>query len=133
MRVVIIVRKMNNLLTWLQCKFLFLSPFSRSGWGDQIMPYLQPIDVMSCTWHISQHFFSWTQVLKHNKNVEIKLFSKVDIKENNISTVILLIKFLIYQWDPPHLQGSGIVYIFVYITKSVFYLISNLIFVYINH
>ena len=40
-----------------------------------------------------QFFFIWTQVLNHNKYVEIKQYSKVDIKQNNISTVILLIKF----------------------------------------
>ena len=44
-------------------------------------------------------FLIWTRVLKHNKYVIIKQFSKVDIKHNNISTVILLIKFLVYQWD----------------------------------
>ena len=67
---------------------------------------------------VSPQFFSiWTRVLKHNKYVEIKQFSKVDIKQNNISTVILLIKFLVYQWDRPHLQGSRVVYIFVYIIK----------------
>ena len=36
--------------------------------------------------------------------VEIKQFSKVDINQNNISTAILLIKFLVYQWDPGYLQ-----------------------------
>ena len=47
---------------------------------------------------VSPQFFSiWTQVLNHNKYVEIKQFSKVDNKQNNISTVILLIKFLVYQ------------------------------------
>ena len=34
---------------------------------------------------------------KHNKYVEIKQFSKVDIKQTNISTVIFQIKFLVYQ------------------------------------
>ena len=60
-------------------------------------------------------------------------FSKVDIKPNNVSTVIFWIKFLVYQWEPRHLQGSRVVYIFVYITKSVFSLISNYVFVYFNH
>ena len=60
-------------------------------------------------------------------------FNKVDIKQNNISTVILFIKFLVYQWDPRHLQGSRVVYIYVYIMKFVSYLISNHIFVCINH
>ena len=45
--------------------------------------------------------------------VETKQFSKVEFKQNTIS-------------------GSRVVYIFVYITKSVFYLISNQIFLYIN-
>ena len=47
---------------------------------------------------VSQQFFLiWTRVLKNNKYmyVEIKQFSKVEIKQNNISTVILLIKFLV--------------------------------------
>ena len=79
------------------------------------------------------NFFTWTWVINHNKYDEIKQFSKVDIKQNNISTIILFIKFLIYQWDPRHLQGSRVVYIFVYIMKSEFYLISNHIFVCINH
>ena len=60
-------------------------------------------------------------------------FRKVDIKQNNISTVILLNKFLVDRWDSRHLQGSRVVYIFVYIMKFVLYLISNHIFVCINH
>ena len=55
--------------------------------------------------------------------------TKVEIKQNNILTVISLIKILVYQWDPRQLQGSHV----VYITKSVFYPIFNNIFVYINH
>ena len=62
-----------------------------------------------------QCLYIWTRVLNHNKYVEIKQLSKVDSKQNNISTVILLIKFLVYQWDPRHLQGSRVVYILVYI------------------
>ena len=54
---------------------------------------------------VSPHvFFIWIRALNHNKYVEIKQFSKVDIKK--ISTVILLIKFLVFQWDPRHLQGK---------------------------
>ena len=65
------------------------------------------------------NFFSiWTRVLNHNKYVEIKQFSKGDIKQNNISSVILLIKFLVYQWDLRHLQGSRVVYIFIYTLYS---------------
>ena len=65
------------------------------------------------------YFFPiWTRVLNHNKYVEIKQFSKVDIKQNNISTVILWIRFLVYQWDPRHLQGSRVVYIFIYTLYS---------------
>ena len=56
-------------------------------------------------------FFIWTRVPDHNWFVEIKQFFKVDIKQNNISTVILLNKFLVYQWDPRLLQGSRVVYI----------------------
>ena len=34
---------------------------------------------------VSPQFFSiWTRVLNHNKYVEIKQFSKEDIKQNNI-------------------------------------------------
>ena len=46
-----------------------------------------------------QFFFIWTRVLNQNKYVEIKQFSKEDTKQNNISTVILLIKFLVYQYE----------------------------------
>ena len=64
-------------------------------------------------------FFSiWTRVLNHNKYVEMKQFSKVDIKQNNISTVSLLNKFLVFQWDLRHLQGSRVVYIFIYTLYS---------------
>ena len=31
-----------------------------------------------------QFFFIWTWVLNHNKYIEIKQFSKVDIKQNNL-------------------------------------------------
>ena len=47
----------------------------------------------------------------------------------------MFIKFLVYQWDPLHLQGSQVVYIFVYLMRFVLYLISNhliIIFVCIN-
>ena len=54
------------------------------------------------------------RVLKHNKTVGIQQFFKVDINQNNISTIILLIECLFYE-DLCHLQGSRIVYIFVYI------------------
>ena len=47
---------------------------------------------------VSPQFFSiCIRVLNHNKYVEIKQFSKEDIKQNNIPIVILLIKFLVYQ------------------------------------
>ena len=77
------------------------------------------------------NFFSiWTRVLKHNNviYVEIKQFFKEDIKQNNISSVILLIKFLVYQWDPRHLHLHICLH-----SIFVFYLISNHIFVYVNH
>ena len=68
---------------------------------------------------VSPQFFSiWTRVLNHNKYVEIKQFSEEEMKQNNISTVILLTKFLVYQWDPRHLQGSRVVYIFIYTLYS---------------
>ena len=41
-------------------------------------------------------FISSKPVLKHYKYIEIKQLSKVDIKQNNVSIVILLIKFLVY-------------------------------------
>ena len=63
----------------------------------------------------------WTRVLKHNQYVEIKHFFKVDIKQKNYSTVILLIKFLVYEWSrSAPLGGSRVVYFLVHITKSVF-------------
>ena len=73
---------------------------------------------------VSPQFFSiWIRVLNHNKYVEIKHFSKVDIKQNNISTVILLIKFLVYQWDP-FARKSCCLHIYLYFI-FMFYLISN--------
>ena len=74
-------------------------------WGKRLKLYLA---------YLPNFFSIWTSVLNHNKYVEIKQFSKEDIKQNNISSVILLIKFLVYQWDPRHLQGSRVVYIFIY-------------------
>ena len=44
-------------------------------------------------------YLNKVRVVKH-KYVEFKQFSKVDVKQNNIHTIILLFKFLIYQWDP---------------------------------
>ena len=102
------------------CKFY---PFS----------FFLTVNCLTCTWCIFTSLSIWTWVLNHDKYVEIKQFSKDNIKLNIISTVILLIKFLVYQEDPRHLQGSRVVYIFVYIVKFVFYLISNHIFVCINH
>ena len=74
--------------------------------------------------------FKWTRLQKHYKYVEIKHFIKEEIKQNNISTVTLLIKALLFQWNTHHLQWICVVYIFVYITKSK---ISNNICGYINH
>ena len=73
--------------------------------------------ITTCTWRISKFFNMSTnyRVLKHNKTVGIQQFFKVDINQNNISTIILLIECLFYEWDLCHLQGSRIVYIFVYI------------------
>ena len=51
--------------------------------------------------------------------VEIKKITKEDIKRKIVSTFISLIKFLVYQWDPRHLQGSRVGYIFVYIYISL--------------
>ena len=69
--------------------------------------------------------FIWTRVLTHNKYVEIKQFSKVEIKQTIISSLILFIKFLVYEWDQQHLHGSRVVCKFVYTTKSPINLISN--------
>ena len=67
------------------------------------------------------NFLLWTRLLKHNQYVEIKQFFKVCIKQNNVSTVIWLIKFLVYQWSRSAPSGGRrVVYIFVYIRKSVF-------------
>ena len=104
-----------------------------TDWSRQFISNPDSV-ILTCTWRISTiFFFIWTRVLNHNKYVEIKQFSKVDIKQNNISAIILLIKFLVYQWNPRHLQGSRVVNIFVYMMKFVFYLISIYIFVCINH
>ena len=71
---------------------------------------------------VSPQFFSiWTRVLNHNKYVEINKFSKEDIKQNNISTVILLIKFLVYQWDPRHCKEVGLfTYLFILYIRVLF-------------
>ena len=66
------------------------------------------------------------RVLKYYKYVEIKQFSKVDIKQNSFVNQAS-------HRDPRHLHGNRVVYLFVYINMSVFCLISNHIFVYINH
>ena len=65
--------------------------------------------------------------------VKIEKFFQSENQTNNISSVILLINFLVYQCDPRHLQGSCVVYIFVFITKFAFNLVSNHIFVSIKH
>ena len=86
---------------------------------------------------VSPQFFSiWTRVLNHNIYVEIKQFSKVDIKQNNISTVILL-RYLfqvsrLSMRSAPFARKSGCLHIYLHFI-FVFYLISNQIFVYINH
>ena len=76
------------------------------------------------TWHLWTLFFAW--VRKHDKcDDEIKQFSKVETNQN-ISTVILLIKFLVYQWDPRHLQGTRVVlYMCISIIRILFTLIIS--------
>ena len=61
--------------------------------------------------------------------MKLSNFSKQTSNKNIYSPFTLLIKFLVFQWDPRHLQGSR----FVYISKFKFCLISNHIFVYIHH
>ena len=83
-------------------------------------------------------YFVRTQEVKHKKYVEIKQIPKVDIKQNNITctTVILLIKFLIYQLmrSAPFARKSRFLHVCLH-NESVFYLISNHIkfFLYTNH
>ena len=74
------------------------------------------------------------RVLKHNPYVKIKQFFNEGIKQNNVSTIIWSIKFLPIQWSrSTALVGSCLVYMFVYITKLVYSLTSNHIFVHFNH
>ena len=73
------------------------------------------------------------RVVKHIQYVEIKQFFKVGIKQNNVSTVIWLIKFLaINARDPRHWEEVRC-YIFVYITKYMFSLTSYHIVLHFNH
>ena len=46
---------------------------------------------LSCTRRISTFLY-----MKHNNFIEIKQMSNVNIKQNNVSTSILLIKILVY-------------------------------------
>ena len=69
--------------------------------------------------NVSQQLFLWTRVLKHSKYVKMKQFSKVDIKQNNVSSFILLIKCLVYQWDPRHLQGIALFTLIFCLHKEV--------------
>ena len=70
---------------------------------------------------------------KHDMYFEMKHFPKVDIEQINISTVNGNQVPRLSMRSAPFARKSRKVYIFVYITNSVFYLISNHIFVYINH
>ena len=60
--------------------------------------FLGNILLKLCTQCFSANFFM-NPSTKTYKYVEIKQSFKVDIKQN-ISTDILIIKFLFYQWDP---------------------------------
>ena len=71
------------------------------------------------------NFFYMNPSTKHNKYqyVEIKQFYKEFKTSNKIKfELIFLFKFLVYQLDLHHLQGNCVVYIFVNIMKSLFYL-----------
>ena len=95
--------------------------------------YYQNVKLNVHTAYLNNFFFYMNLSVIHNtcNYVEIngKQIYKVDIKLINIFTIILLIRFFVCQWYLPHLRGSRV----VYIMKSVFFLISNHIFVYINH
>ena len=74
------------------------------------------------------------QVLKHNQYVEIKQFFKVGF--NKIMFLPLFGKssfLLISILEICTLGKKSVVYIFVYVTKYVFSLTSNHIFVHFNH
>ena len=82
----------------------------------------------SGTWRISTFFFHDPEYYN-----TISMLNLNRHQTNNVSTVFLFIKFLVDLWDPRHLQGSRIDNIFVFRTKTVFYLISNYIFVHKIH
>ena len=64
------------------------------------------------------NFFKWTRVLNITSMLKLSKFSKVDIKQKNISTVILLINFFVYQWDPHNLQGLVALVTFLFTQRS---------------
>ena len=72
----------------------------------------------------------WTRVLNHNKYLEIKQFSKVDIKQNNISTVNFVNQVSrLSMRSSAFARKSGCLHIGLH----MFYLISYHICVCINH
>ena len=60
-------------------------------------------------------------------------FQKIEIKQNIVSTIIFLTKIRRPLLRSAHLLESRVVYIFICIAKSVFFLVSQYILVYINH
>ena len=111
----------RKVLTWI-LQFIIISILRNCIWYWKVIHRLWFTRI-----RISTIFY------EHNQYVQIKQFFKVGIK-NNVSTVIWLIKFLVYQWSTSAPSGgSRVVYIFVYITKSVFSLTPNHIFVHFNH
>ena len=75
------------------------------------------------------NFFS-TRELKHYQYVEIKQFSKVEIKQNNFYRYFVN---QVFRLSAPSARKLSCLYIFVHVTKFVFYLIDNHIIAYINH
>ena len=86
-------------------------PFCQS-----LLKKLYSFDDIKVAHGISQQFFLWTRVLKHNKYLGItQAIFQSKHKIMFLPLIALLIEFFVYQGDPRHLQGSCIVYIFVYI------------------
>ena len=81
------------------------------------LPWSTTEYIQRYTWRI------WTKKYKNLSNKILRMLKlsnfQIRNKTKNINTVILLIGFLVYQWDPRHLQGSDFVYVFVGVPFSV--------------
>ena len=79
-------------------------------WRTYIL--FQSFKLHSAYLNIFKNEYGYLNIINDKKMLKWSNFPKYTSNKVNVSTVNCLIKFLVYQWNPRHLQRSRVVYFF---------------------